>query len=636
MALQLTPLRIPNMTVDYSAQNQALAGLGELVDRIPTAMQKQRDMQTLGALGEDIKAGNYAAAAQKAVSLGRLDAGAQLLALGQKAGDRDSDNQLLRGILGGGAASAPAASGGTAPSVAVGNPTEIENRFMSGIRGAGLNNPYGLGAVAAYGRAESGFSPQNANRVWSDPSESGQPGNAGGIMSWRADRLQNLYNFARQNGEDPKNISPEIQAAFLVSEDPQLLPRLQQARSPEEANQIMANAWRFAGYDRPGGENARRLAMTRHYSGRYGTEMSGNVPVAMNEEAVQAQEARMAGGGQPVQMAQAPATTQADVPAQGAQQAQGFVIPSTGETIDQQTIASNPRIQRMVMALGAAKSDQTRAVISKQLELEIADIKQKQSQTAPTEAMRNYRFYRQEEQAAGRKPMSFQEFRESTANRQTVNVGGGSDKQIFDTIKEGADAAQTAVSGLQSIREARRAVEGGGYFGAGADLKLGLQKTAAALGIANPDTLGKIVNTETFRSAIAPQVAATMKATVGSTQISNADREFAEKAAGGAITLDEKSIGRLLGIMEKANRAIIERHNKRLDTVYPEEGGKFARERALFGVQAPEPEPEAPPPQQAPPAPQQRSQAAPMGAPTATGPNGQRVIWNGQAWVPMT
>lgn len=185
----------------------------------------------------------------------------------------------------------------------------------------------------------------------------------------------------------------------------------------------------------------------------------------------------------------------------------------------------------------------------------------------------------------------------ATAGRaQTnVNVGGGSDKQFFDTLKESADSARTAVTGLSGLREARRAIQDGGYFGAGADIKLGLAKLAAPLGLGDPS---KIVNTETFRSAIAPQVAALMKATVGSTQISNADREFAEKAAGGSINLDPASISRLLDIMERGSLVAIDRHQQTLNQVYPETpDGKFNRERAVFGVQPPAPPQPAPQPE---------------------------------------
>jgi hypothetical protein len=161
-----------------------------------------------------------------------------------------------------------------------------------------------------------------------------------------------------------------------------------------------------------------------------------------------------------------------------------------------------------------------------------------------------------------------------------VNTGGGSEKQIFDAIKESADIARSAVSGLNALQEAERALAGGAITGFGADTRLSAAKLGALLGVTDPSV---IQNTETFRSAIAPQVAAMMRATVGSAQLSNADREFAEKAAGGAISLDEGTIARLLEIMTRASNAVVSGHALKLDAVYPQ-GQGFDRERALFGL----------------------------------------------------
>lgn len=162
-----------------------------------------------------------------------------------------------------------------------------------------------------------------------------------------------------------------------------------------------------------------------------------------------------------------------------------------------------------------------------------------------------------------------------------VNVGGGDNKQIYDTMEKSREAAQSATVGLASLSEAKKALKDGAITGAFADQRLGLQKIAALIGAG--DTAA-IQNTETFRAAIAPQVAAIMKATVGSTQISNADREFAERAAGGSIALDAGTIARLLDVMERAGKVAISLHNEKLDRVYPE-GQGFDRERAVFGVQ---------------------------------------------------
>ncbi len=170
------------------------------------------------------------------------------------------------------------------------------------------------------------------------------------------------------------------------------------------------------------------------------------------------------------------------------------------------------------------------------------------------------------------------------SNNSTVNTGGGgSDKQIFDSVDESYKAARTAAAGLSGLAEAKKALDAGIIAGAGADQRLGLQKVGALLGIADPTS---IQNTETFRAAIAPQVAAMIKSTVGSAQISNADREFAEKAAGGSISLDAGSIRRLVDIMERAGTGIVKGHMERLDAIYPDEP-RFRRERALFRVQPP-------------------------------------------------
>lgn len=142
--------------------------------------------------------------------------------------------------------------------------------FIDAVRGK-ITNPYGLAAVAATGRAESGWSGANANRTWSDPSQRGDPGTAGGILSWRGPRLASLQAYAASKGEQG-NGSPQTQAEFLLQENPQLIDQLNSARSPEEAANLMANAWKFAGYDQPGGEAARRRALTQNY---YAQEFAG-------------------------------------------------------------------------------------------------------------------------------------------------------------------------------------------------------------------------------------------------------------------------------------------------------------------------------------------------------------------------
>ncbi|MND21606.1 hypothetical protein D3C87_626210 [compost metagenome] len=148
--------------------------------------------------------------------------------------------------------------------------------FIETVRSGGLTNPYGLAAVAATGKAESGWSAKNAMRTWSDPSESGQAGTAGGILSWRGPRYQALAATG--------DLSPQGQAKFFLQENPQLIQKLNNAKSVEEAQQLMNNAWAFAGYNRPGGESARRMALAQNY---YANEF-GNAPTNGGAAAIEA------------------------------------------------------------------------------------------------------------------------------------------------------------------------------------------------------------------------------------------------------------------------------------------------------------------------------------------------------------
>jgi hypothetical protein len=220
-------------------------------------------------------------------------------------------------------------------------------------------------------------------------------------------------------------------------------------------------------------------------------------------------------------------------------------------------------------------------------------VKRQQAQDAQTGMTNNMRELDRRADKAGLAPGSdaYRQFYATGGRGPLVQIGGGTDAQIYTSMSEAAKGAQAAATGLQSLQEAKNAVQGGIISGAAADTRLGLQKVAALFGAGDTD---RIVNTETFRSAIAPQVSAMLKSTVGTTQISNADREFAEKAAGGSISLDSRSISKLIDIMERGNRGILDQYGKQLDAVYPD-NGKFTRERALFGIRQPEARPTTPP-----------------------------------------
>lgn len=183
--------------------------------------------------------------------------------------------QTSASIPASGASSELAASAPAQPINMTGN--EVYSNFMDTVKGS-VKNPYALAAIAATGQRESQFSPGNVNRTWSDPSESGQPGTAGGIMSWRGPRYQALAATG--------DLSPAGQAKFFLQENPQLIQALNNAGSVEEAQGLMNKAWAFAGHDRPGGETAARLAAAQGFLPTF--QNSGEVAAATPEAAIEA------------------------------------------------------------------------------------------------------------------------------------------------------------------------------------------------------------------------------------------------------------------------------------------------------------------------------------------------------------
>lgn len=191
-------------------------------------------------------------------------------------------------------------------------------------------------------------------------------------------------------------------------------------------------------------------------------------------------------------------------------------------------------------------------------------------------------------------PVSFQEYmttmKKAGASTTTLDMGGSNDKQVSDIMAERYKTVQGAVAGVRALREAKKAILDGAITGPWANERLMLSKLGAAVGLnVAPE---KIANTEVFRSAMATQVAAMIKNTTGSTQVSDGDRKFAAEAAGGQIELNEAAILRLIDIGERSNAQIIDDYQARLDAVYPDsEDPGVKRSRSLFEIDDPAPMP---------------------------------------------
>lgn len=135
------------------------------------------------------------------------------------------------------------------------------------------------------------------------------------------------------------------------------------------------------------------------------------------------------------------------------------------------------------------------------------------------------------------------------------------------------NVALDAADLLRGNEEAFNLLDQGIITGFGANFKLGAGKLLQQAGINfNQDA---IANTEAFAANQGKQVAKIIKAFGAGTGLSDADREFAIKIAGGSIELTEDSIRRILEINNRASKNIINRFNRDAATIDPDKTVPF-------------------------------------------------------------
>jgi hypothetical protein len=166
-------------------------------------------------------------------------------------------------------------------------------------------------------------------------------------------------------------------------------------------------------------------------------------------------------------------------------------------------------------------------------------------------------------------------YRMNVATNKPEAIGGGGttinnvQNPIMATVGEQLKTSQTqAIAGANQLRATQEAktqldAPGGVITGFRAGNRLDLQKVASLFGV-DPT---KIENTETFRAAMKPAVLEIVKGLGSGQGISNADRVFAEKAAGGDIELNEGSIRRILDIAERSAKYKVDQHNQFVDKI---------------------------------------------------------------------
>lgn len=182
-----------------------------------------------------------------------------------------------------------------------------------------------------------------------------------------------------------------------------------------------------------------------------------------------------------------------------------------------------------------------------------------------------------------------QEYPEYAQHQMDLERAGATNidlgKEDYRFIADRAGQLQEVVSGLDSIVEARAALDsaGGTITGAGAEtVRLPLARIGAAFGVTDPAI---VENTETLGSELAKRVLTQLALMKGAP--SNRDLEFVQKAAGGEISLNEGSIRRLLDIAENTMYRAIERHNNAFDEVAAGDE-KLARMAPFYRIELPE------------------------------------------------
>jgi hypothetical protein len=133
-------------------------------------------------------------------------------------------------------------------------------------------------------------------------------------------------------------------------------------------------------------------------------------------------------------------------------------------------------------------------------------------------------------------------------------------KQNVKDIKDTQVSARDASAMIRNIHQGKRLLDSGMITGVGADYLTKFGQALQQIGFMK--SKDSISNTQAFAANMAGNVAKQIKEFGAGTGLSDADREYATKMAGGEITLDEKSIRKILDINERSARNLIQNHNK--------------------------------------------------------------------------
>ena len=141
-------------------------------------------------------------------------------------------------------------------------------------------------------------------------------------------------------------------------------------------------------------------------------------------------------------------------------------------------------------------------------------------------------------------------------------IGKGQAKKLLENKEKAEDARDM----LDTVSIGRGILKSGAITGAGADFFVGLNQALKTAGV-DFGYADASANSQAYTANMAQNVGKLIKLFGAGTGLSNADRDYAEKMAGGKIALDKAALEKILDIQERAARNVIKRHNKNVEGV---------------------------------------------------------------------
>jgi hypothetical protein len=156
---------------------------------------------------------------------------------------------------------------------------------------------------------------------------------------------------------------------------------------------------------------------------------------------------------------------------------------------------------------------------------------------------------------------------------QTINIDTKGESELAKSLnkaygKDLIDRRNDAIQARDSLIATNDAIDlldSGVITGTGAEFITSAGKALRRLGIDYFED--DVKNTEAYYANQAKQVAQVIKAFGAGTGLSDADREYAEKAAAGKITMSEESLRKIIEMNQSASFRVIENVNKDISRI---------------------------------------------------------------------